>query len=93
LEPDIDEVTYHCAACDKKFKRNVKARSLQQPATLHQVAVDCTAISSGSPEAATPPHQSGAVPRAECERANQFCSEDFGTSGHSVLDRDNRRYA
>jgi DNA-directed RNA polymerase subunit RPC12/RpoP len=35
LEPDIDEVTYHCAACDKKFKRNVKARSLQQPARLH----------------------------------------------------------
>jgi DNA-directed RNA polymerase subunit RPC12/RpoP len=30
-ELDMDEVTYLCAACDKQFKRNVRAKSLDGP--------------------------------------------------------------
>jgi hypothetical protein len=28
LAPDIDDVTYHCAACDTEFMRCVDARTL-----------------------------------------------------------------
>jgi hypothetical protein len=37
-EPVIDEVTYHCAECDKEFKRSIRAKSLdglQRRATNH----------------------------------------------------------
>jgi hypothetical protein len=30
-EPDTDQVTYFCTVCDKDFRRNVKAKSLDQP--------------------------------------------------------------
>lgn len=31
LEPDIDEVTCYCAACDKEFTRSFKASLVEEP--------------------------------------------------------------
>ena len=31
FKPDIDEVTYHYAACDKEFKQHVRAKLLDGP--------------------------------------------------------------